>query len=59
MKFEQLEIEPTEAGNIRLAQVDGYGDEHLVVITPDMVDIVCGELNRLKDKILGGMNERD
>jgi hypothetical protein len=51
MKFEQLEIEPTEEGVIRLAQVDGYGDEHLVVITPDMVDIVCGELQRLKKEL--------
>ena len=60
MEFEQLRVYPTGTGKICLSQDGLDGEEaYKIILTADMVDMVCGELQRIKKEIQGGENGRD
>lgn len=56
MKLKQIEIYTTEDNEICLEQENVYDDDggEFIYITPEMVNQICDELQKLKDKITKG-----
>ena len=61
MHLKQIDIYKTEYGEICISQDNILDDEggEVVYITPEMVDMICNDLQKIKNEIIKSIQEKE